>query len=111
MRKGQISRRGFLAGGNRNVGDDGGFTISSVLVQARPEEHARLEPLISALPGTGVHASTGAGKLVVVIETPSDAELVRRIDEIGALPGVLGVNLVFHHTEPEESLRKETRDG
>ena len=77
-----------------------GLTISSLLVQARAEDHRRLEEAISSLPGTEVHATTGTGKIVVVIETPSDAELIRRIDRIGALPGVLSVNLVFHHSEP-----------
>ena len=77
-----------------------GFTISSVLVQARAEDHGRLEETISALPGAEVHAATGAGKIVVVIETPGDAALVRSVDRIGALPGVLSVNLVFHHSEP-----------
>lgn len=76
------------------------LTISSVLVQARVEDHERLEEKISSLLGTEVHASTGTGKLVVVIETPGDAELVRLIDRIGAFPGVPGVNLVFHHSEP-----------
>ena len=64
------------------------------------EDHGRLEEAISSLPGTEVHASTGAGKIVVVIETPSDAELVRIVDRIGAFPGVLSVNLVFHHSDP-----------
>ena len=77
-----------------------GLTISSLLVQARTEDHGRLEETISSLPGTEVHASTGAGKIVVVIETPSDAELVRIVDRIGAFPGVLSVNLVFHHSDP-----------
>ena len=80
--------------------ESGGLTISSLLVQARVEDHRQLEEKISALPGTEVHASTGAGKLIVVIETPGDAELVHLVDRIGGLPGVLGVNLVFHHSEP-----------
>ena len=81
-----------------------GLTISSLLVQARAEDHGRLEEAISSLPGAEVHASTAAGKIVVVIETPGDAELVRRIDRIGALPGVLSVNLVFHHSEPAQGV-------
>ena len=76
-----------------------GITVASVLVQARAEAHERLEAAISALPGTSVHARGAGGKLVVVVETTSDAELVGRIDEIGGLPGVLGVNLVYHHSE------------
>lgn len=77
-----------------------GLTISSLLVQARLEDHRQLQEKISSLPGTEVHAGTGASKLIVVIETPGDAELVRLVDRIGAFPGVLGVNLVFHHSEP-----------
>ena len=81
-------------------GETDGLTISSLLVQARAEDHGRLKAEIAALPGTEVYGGSGAGKLVVVIETPDDAALVRGIDRIGALPGVLGVNLVFHHSEP-----------
>ena len=86
-----------------------GLTISSLLVQARAEDHGRLEETISALPGAEVYASTGAGKIVVVIETPSDAELVRSVDLIGALPGVLSVNLVFHHSEPARGVADSGR--
>ena len=80
-------------------GDIAGLTVSSVVVQARVQEHEHLEERSAALAGASVHARSPAGKMVVVIETRNDAELVRRIDEIGALPGVLGVNLVFHHSE------------
>ena len=81
-----------------------GLTISSVLVQARVEDHGQLAEKIASLPGTEVHATTDAGKIIVVIETPGDAELVRLIDRIGAFPGVLGVNLVFHHSEPAQGV-------
>ena len=91
---------------SRFVSDDGedgglaGLTISSVIVQARAPEHAHLEKRISALPGTSVYATGDTGKMVVVCETRDDADLTRRIDEIGRLPGVLGVHLVYHHEEP-----------
>ena len=98
-------------------GETEGLTISSVLVQARAEDHGRLKERISSLPGTEVHASTGAGKIIVVIETPGDAELVRLIDRIGAFPGALSVNLVFHHSElapgvadPGRGSEGDTRD-
>jgi len=77
-----------------------GLCVSSVVVQARGEDHARLRDRISALSGTTVYAATDAGRMVVVIETRTDADLVRRMDEIGRFPGVLGVNLVYHHSEP-----------
>ena len=91
-----------LVSEDREDGGLAGMTISSVIVQARaPEpERARLEARISALPGTSVYATGGAGKMVVVCESRDDAELARRIDEIGRLPGVLGVHLVYHHAEP-----------
>ena len=87
---------------DREDGDLAGMTISSVIVQTRmPEpEHARLAARLSVLPGTTVYATGSAGKMVVVCETRDDAELTRRIDEIGRLPGVLGVHLVYHHAEP-----------
>ena len=80
--------------------DSADLIVSSVIVHARAADHARLGERISALPGTSVHGTNDAGRMVVVIETGTDAELARCMDAIGALPGVLGVNLVFHHSEP-----------
>ena len=73
--------------------------ISSVIVQARPQALATISTGIGALSGAEVHADDPAGKLIVVTETESDAELTELIDQIRTMKGVLGVNLVFHHNE------------
>ncbi len=73
--------------------------ISSVIVQTRPHALATISTGIDALSGAEVHAGDPAGKLIVVTETASDAELNELIDRIRAMKDVLGVNLVFHHNE------------
>lgn len=67
-------------------------------------------PAISAaiveLPGAEVHASDGAGKLVVTLEAVNEAEMSKRIDAIRALDGVFAASLVYHQVEdadPEEA--------
>ena len=73
--------------------------ISSVIVQARDSDADRIASAIGPLPGVEIH-SQSQGKLIVVIETATDGQLAERVSDISAVPGVLGVNLVFHHTEP-----------
>ena len=73
--------------------------IASILVQAWPEKLPRVEDDLTRLPGVESHGSAGAGKLVLTIETRSDAELVDRINRIAAADGVIAASLVYHHIE------------
>ena len=73
--------------------------ISSVIVHARDSELDRICAEITQMPGTEI-GSRAIGKLVVVLEASSDGQLTDAISDISTIPGVLGVNLVFHHTEP-----------
>ena len=73
--------------------------ISSLIVHARPAELAVVRAAIAAMPGAEIHADDAAGRLIVVLETASDRELTEMTIAIGAIGGVVGVNLVYHHTE------------
>ena len=89
------SRRDFLTGGlPRRDGH-----IASVLVQAWPERIPLVEAELTGLPGVESHGSNGAGKLIITVETESDAELVDRINRIETAEGVIAVSLVYHHSE------------
>ena len=81
--------------------------IAGLLVQAQPEQRRRVVKELSDLPGTEVHASGKAGKLVVVCECDSDDELVALIGRIRDLPGVLNVALVYQHVESAEAMKEE----
>ena len=75
------------------------FVISSLVVQVRPDRLDEAVRAIAEEPGAEIHASDAAGKLVVVLESRNDGDLADATRRIGDLPGVLSVNLVFHHTE------------
>ena len=82
------------------------FHVSSLVVHGTGERLLAISAAIAALPGAEVHASDGAGKLVVTLETSSEAEISMRIDAIRALEGVFAASLVYHQVEdgePEET--------
>lgn len=73
--------------------------ICSLVVHCRPDREAGIRAAIAALPGAEIHSS--GAKLVVTLETASDAEVVERMNGISLLDGVLSAALVYHHVEPE----------
>jgi nitrate reductase NapD len=77
----------------------GELHISSLVVHARPATVAAVCAAIARLPGAEVHASSGQGKIVVTLETPDEAEVLARLDQIGRMGGVLSAALVYHHVE------------
>ena len=89
------SRREFLTGGfDRREGH-----IASVLVQAWPETIPLVEAELTRLAGVESHGSNGSGKLIMTVETRTDAELLDRINRIEAADGVIAATLVYHHAE------------
>ncbi len=89
------TRRDFLQG--RALTTE--MHIASLLVQARPERLAAVEAVLLDLPGVESHGSNGAGKLIVTVETYSDAELVDTINRIETSKDVIVASLVYHQTE------------
>ena len=74
--------------------------ISSLVVQVRPARLAAVVDAIQTRPDAEIAAMDPVGKLVVVLETATDRGLAEATDALAALPGVLSVALVFHHSEP-----------
>ena len=74
--------------------------ISSLVVQVRPARLAAVVDAIQARADAEIAAMDPVGKLVVVLETATDRGLAEATDALAALPGVLSVALVFHHSEP-----------
>lgn len=72
--------------------------ISSLVVHARPEAVERIRPAVARLPGVEIHAEAN-GKMVVTLETESEAAILDTLNAIGLLDGVLAATLVFHHVE------------
>ena len=89
------TRREFFGGQARRPTEH----IASILVQARPEVLPRVEMELTRLPGVESHGSNGQGKLILTLETRSDAELMERITRIETADGVVSASLVFHQVE------------
>ncbi|MAZ34923.1 MAG: hypothetical protein CMO06_17415 [Thalassospira sp.] len=79
--------------------DDKVGVISSMIIQSRPENMTAIKAALLKMPDTEISADDPSGKIVVVMEAASDRQLADGMKEIGDIPGVLGVNLVFHHSE------------
>ncbi|GEP07115.1 chaperone NapD [Methylobacterium oxalidis] len=74
--------------------------VSSLVVHVRPEQAASARVAMECMPGVEIHAAA-AGKLIVTLETESDAEIVTRLNAISLLDGVMSAALVFHHVEAD----------
>jgi nitrate reductase NapD len=76
--------------------------ISSLIVQTRPDSLARLIEAISALPGAEIHDTAPSGKIVVLLETATEAEISQRLTSIHEIDGVLTAALVYHQVDTED---------
>ena len=88
------------------------MNISSLLIHVQPQgaEHVRAQ--LEQLPGVEVHAVTAEGRLIVTVEKGNDQEMTRAFEQLGAIPGVQAITLVYHHSEPledESSANKESK--
>jgi len=70
--------------------------IASLLVHARPELLEAVKANLRLLDGVELHQESPLGKLVVVLETDNEQQILQRIDSINQLPGVLNAALVYH---------------
>jgi nitrate reductase NapD len=84
--------------------------VSSLVVHVRPERAGTVRAALAALPGIEIHGE-GDGKIVVTLETDSEAEIVSRLNEISLLEGVMSAALVFHHFETAVEDRSAAKRG
>ncbi len=70
--------------------------ISSLVVHVRPQGLMAAKCRIASLPGTEIRGESALGKLVVVLETGTSAQVTDRIEQINEIPDVLGSSLVYH---------------
>lgn len=75
--------------------------IASLLVHARPELFEAVKANLRLLDGVELHQQSPLGKLVVVLETVDERQILERIEQIGNLPGVLNAALVYHEVLSE----------
>lgn len=81
--------------------------VSSMVVQARPEAIDDIARAIERIPGAEIHQRIGGIKLIVTLETAHTGEIMRHMDTINALTGVMSAALVYHHWEPAGEAESE----
>ncbi|MFW3615761.1 chaperone NapD [Billgrantia antri] len=84
--------------------------ISSLVVQLQPERIEEVSRHYQAHPGVEVHATDPCGKMVLVLETAGQREIVTFIEGLQQAPGVLSVSLVYHHAESADELDREMEE-
>ena len=72
--------------------------FSSIVVTADPARLDIVEPAISANPVAEIAVRGPSGKLIVMLESPSEAAIVEALTEIQLMPGVVSAALVYHQT-------------
>lgn len=70
--------------------------IASIMAQVRPEYIADIKAWLRIQPGVEVHAEDDQGKLVLVVETENERNILTLLDEFTAQPGALNAALVYH---------------
>ena len=81
--------------------------ISSLVVHAHPARIAAVVEALARFADLELHAVDPGGKMVITLETNTQATILERLEQITRLPGVLAANLVYHHSEDAASLAEE----
>ena len=83
--------------------------IASFIVQARVDAVAGVAAAARRLPSAEIAACAG-GKIVLLVEAPTSRDVMAVIEALQSEPGVLAVNLVYHHAEARDLLNEEIPD-
>ena len=76
--------------------------VTSLLVHARPTAMDSVRDAILRLPGAEVPLVDPSGKMVVTMETRSQADVADGLTRISLLDGVLSATLVYHFVDYSE---------
>lgn len=93
------SRRALLMGGLGAPKPVEKAEIVSLIVNAFPAHLGEVSAAITALPGAEVHGQDPKGKLIVVLEAPTQGEIGALANEISGIPHVLSAAMVFQATD------------
>ena len=105
MKRPATDSRGFA--GEAMAPADAEVHIAGVLVHAHTGYVADIALAVSLLPQAEVTHQDEDGRIVAVLEAESTAAVMRQIDAIRSLKGVLNVALVYQHAEAEADMGKE----
>lgn len=94
------SRRALLLGGlGSSPSGRQKAEIVSLIVNAFPDHLDGVAAEIAALPGAEVHAQDPKGKLIVVLEAPTQGDIGAMANAISGIPHVLSAAMVFQATD------------
>ena len=85
---------------------DGDVYIASCLVDCMPPMLTGVLTAIAAMAEASVYTHSSAGRIVVVLEAATSFAVVRVIDAIRALPGVVNLNMVYQHVESAAAMNE-----
>jgi nitrate reductase NapD len=84
-----------------------GIHVSGVLVHANPECLENVRVQLESAPGVEIQTVTPEGRLVTVIERPTDNELADVFTAMQNTAGVLSASLVYHYSDNEDAAEQE----
>ena len=87
----RLSRRRVLGGASEEQ-----CRIASMVVQCLPAKLGTTAANLELIENVSVPERDQLGKLIVLIEAPSESDLMASISEIESTPGVISANLVYH---------------
>lgn len=79
------------------------MNISGIFVQTTPVQLEAVKARLLELPGVEVHGEEEDGRLVVVIDEPSDRPSGEALMKIQNVEGVLSASLVYQHIEDDQT--------
>ncbi|MFQ3789499.1 chaperone NapD [Halomonas sp. A29] len=88
---------------------DDNVHISSLVAQVKPQSIDTIKAQCSAREGVEIPAVDPVGKLVVLLELPSQRHIVDFIDWLQEREGVISVSMVYHHVESRLALEQEVQ--
>jgi periplasmic nitrate reductase NapD len=81
--------------------------VAGIVVHAAPRRLEGIAAGVAALPGAQVHATSGAGRLVVTLEAESADAMTAAIGRIQHLEGVLSAALVWQGADSLARMNEE----
>ena len=78
--------------------------IVSLVVSARPQHLDAVAKSILAMPNAEIHARDPKGKLIVVLEAPTQGAIGDTTNQICSLPHVLSAVMVFQASDADDAI-------
>lgn len=75
------------------------MNISSIVVQAHPEESTAIQEKLTDLSGVDVHAANKDGRIVITIEDTSDNSPADTLMNVQNMQGVLSASLIYNYCD------------